>query len=259
VMLLAANRRSTGIGVRPRGNRIEITADFTPDAGLMVAAATVIVGIVREVMSWPSYEMAELDVQGVPAFRDLHPETHSSRQGWVARFSSFPENPFVCDVDATQWRTRDGDTLSLREIAGRTVRHFSKSIRAIADPLTLRLIGGVMRGRVPSLLELPDRPDAYMDVGRLCRWEDLFPERMLPRSRYERILLHAVSGDPLLMDPDVYTPTGMKGWSHVVFRRERDGTRHVFSLDELLAHLRGWGKGSNRSRRKGQRRERGRG
>jgi len=253
VMLLAANRRSTGIGVRPRGNRIEITADFTPDAGLMVAAATVIVGIVREVMSWPSYEMAELDVQGVPAFRDLHPETHSSRQGWVARFSSFPENPFVCDVDAAQWRTRDDDLLSLRELAGRTVRHFSKSIRAIADPLTLRLIGGVMRGRVPSLLELPDRPDAYMDVGRLCRWEDLFPERMLPRSRYERILLHAVSGDPLLMDPDIYTPTGMKGWSHVVFRRERDGTRHVFSLDELLAHLRGWGKGSNRSRRKSPR------
>ena len=36
VMLLAANRRSTGIGVRPRGDRIEVTADFTPDAALMV-------------------------------------------------------------------------------------------------------------------------------------------------------------------------------------------------------------------------------
>ena len=35
VMLLAANRRSTGIGVRPRGDRIEITADFTPDAPSM--------------------------------------------------------------------------------------------------------------------------------------------------------------------------------------------------------------------------------
>ncbi len=32
-MLVGANRRSTGIGVRPRGNRIEITADFTPDPG----------------------------------------------------------------------------------------------------------------------------------------------------------------------------------------------------------------------------------
>ncbi|HET9777133.1 MAG TPA: hypothetical protein VFP77_11235, partial [Gemmatimonadaceae bacterium] len=45
VMLLAANRRSTGIGVRPRGDRIEVTADFTPDAGLMAATATLIVGI----------------------------------------------------------------------------------------------------------------------------------------------------------------------------------------------------------------------
>ena len=54
VMLLAANRQSTGIGVRPRGNRIEVTADFTPDAALMIATATVIVGIVREVMTWPS-------------------------------------------------------------------------------------------------------------------------------------------------------------------------------------------------------------
>ena len=70
----------------------------------------------------------------------------------------------------------------------------------------------------------------------------------------ERILLHAVSGDPLLMDPDIYTPTGMQGWSHVVFRRERDGTRHVFSLDELMDHLRGWGTGSNRARRQDSRR-----
>ena len=57
VMMLAANRRSTGIGVRPRGDRIEITADFTPDAPLMIATATVIIGIVREVMTWPSYEL----------------------------------------------------------------------------------------------------------------------------------------------------------------------------------------------------------
>src|ERR1700716_1633665 len=45
VMLLAANRRSTGVGVRPRGNRIEITADFTPDAALMAATATFIVAV----------------------------------------------------------------------------------------------------------------------------------------------------------------------------------------------------------------------
>jgi hypothetical protein len=50
VMLLAANRRSTGIGVRPRGNRIEVTADFTPDAALMIAAATFVTGVARAVM-----------------------------------------------------------------------------------------------------------------------------------------------------------------------------------------------------------------
>ncbi|HEU0079230.1 MAG TPA: hypothetical protein VFQ76_16365, partial [Longimicrobiaceae bacterium] len=37
VMMLATNRRSTGVGVRPRGDRIEITADFTPSASLMIA------------------------------------------------------------------------------------------------------------------------------------------------------------------------------------------------------------------------------
>src|SRR6185312_2638635 len=50
VMLLAANRRSTGIGVRPRGNRVEVTADFTPDAALMIAAATLVIGVTRAVM-----------------------------------------------------------------------------------------------------------------------------------------------------------------------------------------------------------------
>ncbi|HXH90652.1 MAG TPA: hypothetical protein VNN25_03655, partial [Thermoanaerobaculia bacterium] len=57
VMLVASNRRSTGVGVRPRGSRIEVTVDFTPDPGMMIAAATLIVGIVREVMTWPSYEL----------------------------------------------------------------------------------------------------------------------------------------------------------------------------------------------------------
>src|SRR5687767_3145960 len=37
VMLLATNRASTGVGVRPRGNRIEVTVDFTPSAPLMIA------------------------------------------------------------------------------------------------------------------------------------------------------------------------------------------------------------------------------
>ena len=244
VMLLAANRQSTGIGVRPRGNRVEVTADFTPDAALMIAAATIVVAIVREVMRWPSYELSVLDDTGrrdIPLFRGFAPVPHSSRKGWVARYSCFAHNPFTCDVDADLWDTRHGTPISLREIAGQTTRHFWQSIRRIADPFTQRLIGAVMAGRSPSLLELADRPPSYESVGRLCTWEDLFPETKLPRSRYERVLIRAIHGERLHLDGgDWYTPTGMRGWSHVVFRRERDKTKHVFSLDYLLRHLDEW-------------------
>jgi hypothetical protein len=245
VMLLAANRQSTGIGVRPRGNRIEVTADFTPDAALMIATATLVVGIVRDVMRWPSYDLSVLDraeLRHVPRFRDFAPAPHSSRKGWVARHSCFPRNPFAAHVDDDRWDVHNGDSLSLRDIAGRVTRHFWPSIRSYADPFTLRLIGGVMAGRHPSLLEMADRPPAYESVGRLCAWEDtLFPEHKLPRSRYERVLIRAIHGDRLhLGRGEWYTPTGMRGWSHVIFRREKDRTKHVFSLDYLLRHLDDW-------------------
>jgi hypothetical protein len=32
----------------------------------------------------------------------------------------------------------------------------------------------------------------------------------------------------------------MRGWSHVVFRRERDRSKRIFSLDYLLRHLDDW-------------------
>jgi hypothetical protein len=243
VMLLAANRQSTGIGVRPRGNRVEVTADFTPDAALMIATATLVVGIVREVMTWPSYELSALDAQQqLPRFRHFAPAPHSSRKGWVARYSCFPRNPFTSHVDDDRWETQRGESISLREIAGLVTKHFWPAIRRYADPFTLRLIGNVMAGRAPSLLELADRPPAYESVGTLCAWEEsLFPEHELPRSRYERVLIRAIHGDRLHLDGgETYTPTGMRGWSHVIFRRERDRSKHVFSLDYLLRHLEDW-------------------
>jgi hypothetical protein len=240
VMLLAANRRSTGIGVRPRGDRIEVTADFTPDAPLMIATATLIVGIVREVMTWPSYEIAELEKTDIPVIRGFRPMPHTSRKGWLARFDCFPKNPFVCDIDEDLWTMRDGRSMSLREMAGRITKHFWSHIRRLSDPFTLRLMGSVIKGRAPSLLDLADRPRGYEDVGRLCTWDNLFPERILPRSQYERVLIRAISGDKLHMGGDWYTPTGMRGWSRVVFRRNGDNSRHIFSLDYLLDHLREW-------------------
>jgi hypothetical protein len=89
VMLLAANRRSTGVGVRPRGNRIEVTADFTPDAALMAATATLIVGIVREVMTWPRYDLRQLATHDIPVVRGFAPAPHSSRKGgWRSTIAS---------------------------------------------------------------------------------------------------------------------------------------------------------------------------
>ena len=246
VMLLAANRRSTGIGVRPRPNRVEVTADFTPDAALMIATATVIVAIVREVMTWPSFEIGELDAHGFPVVRDFRPEPHSSRRGWVARFTSYVENPFTCDVDEPMWRTRRGQLLSLRGVAAAVTRYFWPSIERYGDHRSLRLIEAVMDGRTPSLLELEDRPPEYDAVGRLCTWADLFPVRALARSRYERVFIRAISGEKLRIGRDGYTPVGMQGWSHVIFRRDRDESRHVFSLDFLLQHLDHWEVGPRR-------------
>jgi hypothetical protein len=239
VMLLAANRRSTGIGVRPRGNRIEITADFTPSPSLMIATGTLLVGIVRETMRWPSFELDMLERMRIPVIAGFAPIPHTSRHGWLARSTCFPENPFTSDVDDPRWRLRDGSEASLRNIAGRIARRFWRPIRRISDPFTFRLIGSVIRGRSPSLLELDDRPPEYEDVGRLCTWDNLFPERALSRSLYERVLIRAISGQQLRLGRHLYTPVGMSGWSRVVFR-DQNGARRVFSIDYLIGKLRAW-------------------
>src|SRR6185436_7043806 len=107
VMLFAANRQSTGIGVRPRGKRVEVTADFTPDPPLMIAAATLCVGIIEAVMRWPTYELSALDrfQKKLPVIDGVTPVPHSSRKGWSMKYSCYPENPFRQDVDEPMWRT----------------------------------------------------------------------------------------------------------------------------------------------------------
>lgn len=249
VMLLAANRRSTGIGVRPRVKRVEFTADFTPDAALMIATSTLLVGITRSVMAWPSHELGAIAEHGLPMLRQFRPEPHSSRRGWVARFSSFSENPFAADVDAPIWELTTGERLSMRRIARRITNYFWPSIAAYGDQRSLRLIRSVMNGRTPSLLELEDRPASYERVGSLCTWADLFPVRALPRSRYEQVFIRAIARRKLLLGDQVYTPIGMRGWSHVIFQRAGDRSKHAFSLDFLLSHLAEWAVGPRAGRR----------
>lgn len=239
VMLLATNRRSTGVGVRPRGDRIEITSDFTPSPPLMIATATLILGVVREVMAWPSYALAELAKHGIPVIRGFQPMPHTSRKGWLARYSCYPKNPFECDIDQELWPTEAHGALSLRAIAGSIVRQFLRPVRRMSDPFTLRLIGAVMSGRSRSLLDLEDRPPEYEDVGRLCAWDARAPAAQLARSRYERVVLNAISGGELRLNGQRLQPVGMQGWSAIVFQRP-DQRREVVAIDDLIPHLEAW-------------------
>jgi hypothetical protein len=240
VMLLATNRRSTGVGVRPRRDRVEVTVDFTPSPSLMIATGTLIVGVSRAIMDRDGFDTGQLAEMGVPVIRGYEPVPHTSRKGWLARFSCFPANPFTAEVDRAVWETEDHGVLSLRQIARRTVRAFWPSIRRVSDPFTFRLIASILRGRSPSLLELPDRPAEYEDVGRLCMWDRLFPAATLTRSRYERVLIRAISGHHLRVGGVRLRPVGMRGWSAVVFRREPDGAPQVIPIDRLVGHLDAW-------------------
>jgi hypothetical protein len=385
VMVVASNRRSTGVGVRPRGGRIEITVDFTPDPGLMIATATLIVGIVREVMSWPSYEISMLEKLPIPVIAGVVPGKHTTRKGWLTKDFHYQHSPYTADINEPLWTTQFGEKKSLREIALETAWHFRKSIRRFSDPFSFRLLFAVLEGRATSLLELIDRPTAYEDVGRLCRWgmvihelknyeaemamlapwrefgqatidqfvldrqqarekhqsemasvsaiepqvrvrsirehvkaspeakllDDLrprpiqgaprrnarqkallsrrrtdkpgkllprrpspyldrrgtsllaanerpmaerrrtserrrksfaipFPDRRLTRSAYEQVFLKLVSGGQLRVGNDVYTPVGMKGWYHAIFRRESDGSEKLLSIDQLLKKMGDW-------------------
>lgn len=176
VLIAGANRRSSGVGVRPRRDRIEITLDFTPDPGLLAAATALIVGTVRDVIAWPSYRLEELEARGVPIVAGLAPGRHATRNGWIARASHFPRDPFATPPDAQVWELRDGRVVSFREIALETANAFRDSIRRFSDAFSYRVLFAVLSGRTPSLLDLNDRPHAYDDVGHEVRWGTTIPE-----------------------------------------------------------------------------------
>ncbi len=173
VIVIAANRRSSGVGVRPRRDRIEITFDFIPDPGLMAAATALIVGITRDVIARDSYRLDDLDV---PMLAGLEPGRHETRKGWVARNFHFQRDPFRGDLDAEEWMTRDEEATSLRALALDVATQFRESIETLADPFSVELLFSVLDGETPALLDLDDRPAAYDDVGRSTRWGATIPE-----------------------------------------------------------------------------------
>lgn len=176
VIVAAANRRSTGVGVRPRRDRIEITLDFTPDPGMTLATAALIVGITRQIISWKSYRIEELLDRGIPLLAGVEPGRHATRKGWLTRDYHYPQSPFTSDADAPIWRTRDGRILSLRQIALASATPFRESIQHHSDAFSTNLLFSIFRGESLSLLDLPDRPAAYDDIGTAARWGSVLEE-----------------------------------------------------------------------------------
>jgi hypothetical protein len=234
-MILAANRLSTGVGVRPRGTRIEITADFTPDPDLMTATASLVFGIVSAVMAWPRFNLGQLRERGIPVIAGFKPRKHTSRKGWLARFDCFPRNPFTADLNEPDWLLRDGRRMSLRQIAMEISAPFRSKIRPISDRACVEHLFAVLDGRARSLLDFKERPPRYEDVGRVVDWNRR-SMRALPRSRYEKVIHKIITGRRIKVDGKVYIPVRMQGWYEVLFRNAHTGLRRVFNLDDLVKH-----------------------
>jgi hypothetical protein len=236
-MLLTANRLSTGIGVRPRRERIEVTADFTPDPDLMMAAASLIIGIALGVRHWPDHSLRELERRSIPIIAGFSPRKHTSRKGWLARFDCFPRNPFVSDVNSPDWILRDGRRMSLRGIAQEIAAPFRSYVREVGDEDSCEHAYAVLGGRARSLLDFPERPPRYDDVGRHIDWNRR-TMRALPRSAYEQVVHRVITGRKLRIGADVYVPERIQGWYEISFRNARTGLRRVFNLDDLVRHCR---------------------
>lgn len=235
VALLAANRLSTGVGVRPREQRLEVTVDFTPDPELMVATATLILGVVLDVLKWPEHTLAELKRRGFPVIAGFTPRKHTSRKGFLARADCFPRNPFAQDPTEHLWELIDGRQTSLRSMATEIAKPFRRSMATVADRPTVRHIFAVLTGRARSLLDFTERPSRYEDVGRVIDWNRR-RMRHLPRSRYERVIARIITHRPIRVGSHEYRPERMRGWYEVIFRNTTTGHRRVFNLDDLVEH-----------------------
>jgi hypothetical protein len=233
VILLATNRQSSAVGVRPRRNRIEVTVDFTPDPALMLATCAFIVGVVETVLRWQDFGLRYLERHRIPRMARFRLRKHSSRRGWRVTADSLGQDPFAADVNKPLWKVRDGRILSLRAIAAETLRPFRRRIRQISDSSTLEHVGAVFAGDARSLLDFEKRPDAYDDVGHAIDWGRRRMRRWR-RSKYERVIHRVIAREPMLIGQKRYQVDRMNGWYEVEFREVGTKRRRTFNLDELV-------------------------
>src|SRR5438046_6495513 len=233
VFLLATNRQSSAVGVRPRRTRIEVTADFTPDPALMLAACGFVAGAVQTVLRWENFGLRQLNQNGIPRITPFRLRKHSSRRGWRVTADSLGQNPFTADTNAPLWKLREGRTLSLRAIAAETLRPFRRRIRQISDSRTLEHIAAVFAGNARSLLDFAERPEAYDDVGRAIDWGRRRMRRW-SRSKYEKIIHRVIAREPMRVGRKRYRVNRMNGWYQVEFREVGTKRRRTCNLDELV-------------------------
>ena len=233
VILLATNRKSSAVGVRPRGNRIEVTVDFTPDPALMLATCAFIAGAMETVLRWEDFRLRQLGRHGLPRIARFRLRKHSSRRGWRVTADSLGRNPFVSNINEPLWKLRDGRTLSLRAVAAETLRLFRRRIRLISDSGTLEHIAAVFAGDARSLLDFEKRPDAYDDVGHGIDWGRRRMRRW-PQSKYEKVIHRVIARGPMRIGQKRYQVNRMNGWYEMEFREVGTKRRRTFNLDELV-------------------------
>src|ERR1700746_2620362 len=233
VILLATNRQSSAVGVRPRGNRIEVTVDFTPDPALMLATCAFIAGAMEAVLRWEDFRLRQMGRHGLPRLARFRLRKHSSRRGWRVTADSLGRNPFTSDINESLWKLRDGRTLSLRAIAAETLRPFRQRIQQISDSATLEHIAAVFAGGGGSALDFEKRPDAYDDIGHGIDWGRRRMRRW-SRSKYERVIHRVIARESVLIGQKRYQVDRMNGWYEVKFREVGTKRRCTFNLDELV-------------------------
>jgi hypothetical protein len=232
VILLATNRQSSAVGVRPRSTRVEVTSDFTPDPALMLATCAFIAGAIETVLRWGDFGLRQLNRHGILRIRPFRLRKHSSRRGWRVTTDSLGQNPFTSDINAQLWKLRDGRKLSLRVIAAETLTPFRRRIRWISDSNTLEHIGAVFDGNARSLLDFESRPEAYDNVGRTVDWGRRM--RRWSRSKYEKVIHRVIAREPMRIGQKRYRVKRMNGWYQVEFREVGTKRRRTFNLDELV-------------------------
>jgi hypothetical protein len=233
VFLLATNRQSSAVGVRPRRIRIEVTADFTPDPALMLATCAFVAGAVETVLRWEDFGLRQLNRYGIPRITPFRLRKHSSRRGWRVTADSLGQNPFTSDINAPLWKLRDGRILSLRAMAAEILMPFRRRIRQISDSTTLEHITAVFDGNARSLLDFAERPQAYDDVGRVIDWGRRRMRRW-SRSKYEKIIHRVIAREPMRIGQKRYRVDRVNGWYQVEFREVGTRRRRTFNLDELV-------------------------